>query len=69
MADEILFEVPTPLGFIVRVSDNYWTLIVTIKHPVRHGREADVQDTLKEADEIHQSRNGITYTVLSRRSQ
>ena len=57
MVDEILFEVRTPLGFIVRVSDDYWTLIVTIKHPVMRGREADVQNTLKQPDEIRQSRN------------
>ena len=60
MADEILFEVLTPLGFIVRVSDNYWTLIVTIKHPVMHGRETDVQNTLRQPDEIRQSRNDPT---------
>jgi hypothetical protein len=60
VADEILFEVLTPLGFIVRVSDNYWTLIVTIKHPVMRGRETDVQDTLKQPNEIRQSRNDPT---------
>lgn len=31
-------------------------LIVTIKHPVMHGRDADVQDTLREPDEIRRSR-------------
>jgi hypothetical protein len=34
MADEILFEVTTLLGFTVRVTQSYWTLIVRIKHPV-----------------------------------
>lgn len=56
MASEILFEVLTPLWFSVRVSRNYWTLIVTIKHPVMRGREADVQATLKQPDKIRQSR-------------
>jgi hypothetical protein len=42
MADELFFEVETPLGFSVRVTRNYWELIVTIKHPVMRGREADV---------------------------
>lgn len=60
VANEILFQVLTPLGFIVRVSGNYWTLIVTIKHPVMCRREADVQNTLKEPDEIRQSRNDPT---------
>jgi len=36
---------------------NYWKLIVTIKHPVMYGREADVQDTLRAPDEVRQSRS------------
>lgn len=48
MADnnDILFEVETPFGFRVRVTVEYWQLIVTIKHPVMFGREADVQEVL-----------------------
>ena len=57
MADEILFEITTPLGFIVRVTESYWTLIVTIKHPVMRGREDDVQSALMKPDEIRRSRN------------
>lgn len=57
MADDILFVVPTPLGFGVRVTRNYWELIVTIKHPVMRGREVDVQDALKVPDEIRRSHN------------
>jgi hypothetical protein len=37
MTDDILFDVPTPLGFSVRVTRRYWELIVTIKHPVMRG--------------------------------
>ena len=55
MADDILFVVPTPLGFAVRVTRNYWELIVTIKHPVMRGREVDIQDALKTPDEIRRS--------------
>lgn len=58
MIDDIFFEVLTPLGFSVRVTRNYWELIVTIKHPVMRGREIDVQNTLREPDEIRRSRNG-----------
>jgi hypothetical protein len=43
MTNDILFEVVTPLGFSVRVTRAYWELIVTVKHPVMRGREADVQ--------------------------
>ena len=56
MTDNILFEVPTPLGFSVRVTHNYWELIFTVKHPVMHGREMDVQNTLRMPDEIRRSR-------------
>jgi len=58
MADNsgILFEVETPLGFRVRVTVDYWQLIVTIKHPVMLGREADVQDVLQNPDEIRLSK-------------
>ena len=57
MAEDIIFKAPTPLGFNVRVTRNYWELIVTIKHPVMYGREIDVQDTLQTPDEIRRSRS------------
>jgi len=57
MNDKILFEVPTPLGFSVRVTYSYWELIVTVKHPVMNGREMDVQNALRMPDEIRRSRN------------
>ncbi|MGA9996933.1 MAG: hypothetical protein WBP93_16055 [Pyrinomonadaceae bacterium] len=57
MADDLFFEVATPLGFRVRVTRNYWELIVTVKHPVMRGREADVRNALREPDEIRRSRN------------
>lgn len=59
MADnsEILFEVETPLGFRVRVTVDYWQVIVTIKHPVMLGREADIQEVLRNPEEIRLSKN------------
>jgi len=54
--NELLFEVMTPLGFQVRVTKAYWEIITTIKHPVMAGREADVEDTLKNPDEIRVSK-------------
>ena len=56
-SDDILFDVLTPLGFRVRVTRDYWKLIVTTKHPVMRGREFDVQDTLRLPEEIRQSRS------------
>ena len=55
--DEILFVVTTPLGFTVRVTQRYWTLITTVRHPVMAGHEADVQATLSEPEEIRRSRS------------
>ncbi|MGH8548278.1 MAG: hypothetical protein ACRERU_06700 [Methylococcales bacterium] len=55
--NELLFEVVTPLGFRVRVTHGYWKLIVTVKHPVMAGREADVQGALTNPDEIRLSRS------------
>lgn len=57
MGDDLFFEVATPLSFVVRVTRSYWELIVTIKHPVMSGREMDVQNALREPDEIRRSRN------------
>lgn len=58
MADaELLFEVPTPLGFDVRVTHARWRLITTVKHPVMTGRDANVKTTLKQPDEIRLSRS------------
>jgi hypothetical protein len=56
-ADDLLFEALTPLGFRVRVARAYWELIISIKHPVMAGREADVQETLINPDEIRLSRS------------
>jgi len=42
---DILFEVETPLGFCVRTTVAHWSLIITVKHPIMKGREADVQAT------------------------
>jgi hypothetical protein len=54
---KMLFDVLTPLGFRVHVTCAYWELITTIKHPVMMGREADVQATLSNPDEIRLSRS------------
>ena len=55
-ANEVLFEVDTPLGFSVRVTKTVWTLITSVKHPVMAGREESVRETLQSPDEIRVSR-------------
>ena len=56
-ADDLLFDVPTPLGFHVRCTRQYWQLITTIKHPVMAGHEEDVKTALQNPSEIRQSKS------------
>ena len=53
----MLFEVLTPLGFRVRVTQERWNLITTVKHPVMSGREDVVRATLENPEQIRQSRS------------
>jgi hypothetical protein len=55
--NDFLFDVLTPLGFRVRVTHAYWELITTIKHPTMAGHEADVEETLRNPDEIRLSKS------------
>ncbi|MDQ7054616.1 MAG: DUF4258 domain-containing protein [candidate division KSB1 bacterium] len=57
MSENLIFEVSTPLHFIVRVSKDYWDMIVGQKHPVMRNRETDVQEALRNPDEIRRSRS------------
>jgi hypothetical protein len=54
---ELLFEALTPLGFVVRVTRERWSLITTIKHPIMLDREDIVKATLEGPDQIRQSRS------------
>lgn len=66
---EILFEVETPLGFQVRTTVEYWHLITTVKHPIMKGKEADVQATLREPDEVRQSKSDPQVYLFYRASE
>ncbi len=46
MDSDLVFEISTPLGFRVRVTRDYWELIVTVKHPVMRERATDVRSAL-----------------------
>ena len=69
MAEDILFEISTPVGFSVRVTRNYWELIVTIKHPVMKGQEINVQDALRIPDEIRRSLSDSSVFLFYRLNQ
>ncbi|ASC69585.1 hypothetical protein XM38_005120 [Halomicronema hongdechloris C2206] len=66
MASEVLFEVDTPLGFSVQVNRSYWQFIVTVKHPTMAGMEAEVQNTLREPEEICRSRSDANVYLFYR---
>ena len=54
---DIFIEAETPLGFTVRVTRAYWTLITTIKHPIMAGCEDEVKATLESPQEIRRSKS------------
>jgi hypothetical protein len=54
---EILFEVETPLGFSVRTTASYWTLISTVKHPVMRDKLKQVCQALIAPNEIRVSKH------------
>jgi hypothetical protein len=58
--DDLLFQALTPIGFQVRVTRTYWELIISIKHPVMTGKEINVQETLRNPDEIRLSQSDPT---------
>ncbi len=57
MASKIRFTVVCVLGKRVSVTEDYWQKIVTIKHPSMAGKDAEVQQTLTDADEVRESRS------------
>ncbi len=54
--DEIFFKIKTPLDVVVRTTTNYWRYLIDIKHPIMKNKEAAVKNTLKNPDEIRQSK-------------
>ena len=60
-ASSILFEARTPLGFTVRVTRAYWTLITTVKHPSMAGCEAEVKTTLESPVKFGVAKAMLTY--------
>ena len=55
--EEIFFQTTTPIGFRLRVTRSYWSVIVTVKHPVMKGCETRIREALEQPDEIRRSRS------------
>jgi hypothetical protein len=52
----MLFDTPTPLGFHVRCTRAHWEFIVDSKHLVLAGRAQDIEDMLRNPDQVRRSR-------------
>jgi hypothetical protein len=62
-----LFEVSTPLGFIVHTTADYWERLV-IKHPDLADRLEEVKATLSQPEQIRQSRRDSAVLLFYRRA-
>ena len=58
------FQVHTALGFTVRVTQRYWQIITTIKHPMMNGRETDVQAALQHPNIPAKSKRLVRILIL-----
>ncbi len=63
---DLYFEVATPLGFYVRVTQGRWNLIVTVKHPVMIGQENLVREALEKPEQVRRSRSDYNVYLFYR---
>jgi hypothetical protein len=63
-----LFEVVTPLGFSVRTTVDYWSLLEA-KHPKLRGQAHDVAQVLAHPDQVYQSRQDRAVFLCYRTAQ
>jgi len=61
-----LFNINCILGFNIRTTKAYWEKISLIKHPSLNGRLSDVGATLRESEEIRQSKKDETIFLIYR---
>jgi hypothetical protein len=64
----IKFVVLTPMGFHLRTTESYWSLLPT-KHPEIADRESDVQETLQKPDRVCRSRHDNRVHLFYRRDE
>jgi hypothetical protein len=63
-----LFEVTTPLGFLVRTTADYRSLLEA-KHPKLRGRAQDVAQALAHPNQVYQSRQDRAVFLCYRTDQ
>jgi hypothetical protein len=64
---EILFSEATPLGFAVRTTREYWSLI-NKKHPEIAGKEAELRQALREPHLVRRSAKDPSVYLFYRES-
>lgn len=64
-----LFQVETPLGVTIRCTQEYWTFIVSEKHPVLRGKEEEIQQILRDPTEIRRSKKDPSVILFYGESQ
>ena len=63
-----LFEVTTPLGFSVRTTADYWSLLEA-KHPKLRSRAQNVAQVLAHPNQVYQSRQDRAVFLCYRTDQ
>jgi len=63
------FQMESPLGFKVRCTTDYWTFIVSEKHPVLAGKEEEVKRVLSEPQEIRRSKKDHNVLLFYAKSE
>ena len=65
---DFVISVMTPLGFVVRCTAEYWRFISSQKHPSLRGREQEVEEALRDPDEVRRSRKDSNVYLFYRGS-
>jgi hypothetical protein len=62
---DFVISVMTPLGFVVRCTAEYWRFISSQKHPSLRGREQEVEEALRDPDEVRRSRkdSNVSFSI------
>jgi len=67
---DVLFEVTSIFGKVIRTTESHWTLITKIKHPEIEGIEKQVQECIRNPIEIRRSsEDGNVYLYYIRQGR
>lgn len=65
MEDNIYFKVLSSLNKEIRITNEYWNFVKTVKHPNMDGREKEVIETLENPDFIRKSSNDEEFSFIT----